>query len=370
MRRYLPTLMSLVMLFLACSGCNTSAGEGNAAGEQEKICHRTPPPEGSEFTSEYSGDSEPTPTVSTEPTTRSAPLYDQIYAGLKPFNLKFKTMFDTPYSDISQRDAVKEEALEYLRGELYKKRVTGWQGWVVQTGMAALEYGHGGIDPNKDYSNLVLLSMRDPYSRPPDTKGDYGYFRQLAEPLVLLPDTRDTSGQEMCIGQKVEFSGDASWSPTLRFFQPTIYLTGATTNVIEDALGEHTTAPDLRDVVIRVEQTEGFTGRKSFVLTMYGDGTVIFEGLSLPKIDGFLILTVDKAAVHQLVEEFDNMGFYSMQDSYEGCCDSNKRILSITRGGETKHVYHDGASPDAPDELWELEENIFEVANIAQVLGW
>jgi hypothetical protein len=368
MKRHLSTLIQLFLLLLACAGCNTSLGGDNAAGE--KICHRTPASEGSEITSEYADNAEPAPTaLPTQPITGSAPFYDQIYAGLKPFNLKFKTMFDKPYSDISQRDAVKEEALEYLRGELYQKRVTGWQGWVVQTGIAALEYGHGGVDPDEDYSNLVLLSMTDPFSPPPKLKGDYGYIPQLAEPFVLLLDTRDTSGQEICIGQKVEFSGDASWSPTLRLFHPTVYLTGATTFVLEDTLSERTTTSDLRDVVIRVEQIDGWSGMTSFVVILYGDGTVIFEGLFLSKIDGFLIATVDEAAVRQLVKEFDNAGFYLMQESYDGCCDVNKSILSITRGDETKSVYHDGGSPDAPDELWALEEKIFEVTNIAEMLG-
>jgi hypothetical protein len=320
--------------------------------------------------SDYSGDSEPTPTVSTEPTTGSARPYDDVYDGLKPFNLKFKEMFDKPNSDNTQRDAVKEEALEYLRGELYKKRVTAWQGWVVQTGIEAMKHGHGGIDPDKDYSNLVLLSMRDPFSPPPDNKGDYGYFPQLSEPLVLLLDTKDNSGQETCIGQKVEFGGNASWSPTFRLFQPTIYLTGATTFVLEDALSERTAAPDLRDVIIRVEQISGWTGMTGFVLTLYGDGTVIFEGLSLSKLDGFLITSVDKTGVRQLLDEFDKIGFYSMQDSYEGCCDFPDRILSITRGDETKRVLHNGGSQQAPDELWDLEEKIFELTNTTEWLGW
>ncbi|HEX9989154.1 MAG TPA: DUF6438 domain-containing protein [Chloroflexia bacterium] len=369
MRPYLSTLISLFLLVLASAGCNTSLGGGNAA--EEKLCHRTPASEGSKVTSNYADNAEPTPTaLPTQPTTGSAPPYDQIYAGLKPFNLKFKEMFDKPYSDISQRDTVKEEALKYLRRELYKKRVTGWQGWVVQTGMAALEYGHGGIDPDEDYSNLVLLSMRDPYSRPPDNKGDYGYFRQLAEPLVLLLDTRDISGQEMCIGQKVVFSGDASWSPTLRFFQPTIYLTGATTDVLEDALSERAVAPHLRDVVMRVERTEGFMGLKSFVLTMFGDGTVVFEGLFLSKIDGFLINTMEKTAVRQLLAEFDKAGFFSMPDSYDGGGDFHQWDISVTTGNETKYVHHHGGHRPPPEELLALEEKILELTNTAEWLGW
>jgi hypothetical protein len=105
---------------------------------------------------------------------------------------------------------------------------------------------------------------------------------------------------------------------------------------------------------------------------MYGDGALIFEGLSLSKIDGFAIRTIDEAAVRRLLADFDKAGFYSRQDYIQdnnSGADFSERVVTITTADVTKRVYHYTGNPRG-QELLEPEERIFELTNTAEWFGW
>jgi hypothetical protein len=125
---------------------------------------------------------------------------------------------------------------------------------------------------------------------------------------------------------------------------------------------------------VQYEFILGFVGTTLFELTVYGDGTVVFESNSstLVKVAGFRISNIGEEKIRELLAEFDRAGFYSMHDytlDSDSGADFSESVITITRGSTTKRVYHYLGNPKAPETLNQLEKRIVEITNTAQWLG-
>lgn len=121
---------------------------------------------------------------------------------------------------------------------------------------------------------------------------------------------------------------------------------------------------DSSNAVITLERTACFGTCPAYYVTLYGNGTVTYEGESFVAVKGMQKSQVDPQAVKGLVDEFYNAGFFSLRDRYEqSVTDLPSQTTSITIDGVTKTVYRYGFEPQ---KLAALEDKIDQVAETAK----
>ena len=124
---------------------------------------------------------------------------------------------------------------------------------------------------------------------------------------------------------------------------------------------------DIGDVVITLERTRCFGTCPVYRLTIYGDGKVVYQGEDFVKVKGTQTAHMVREKVEGLVNEFDKVRFFSLQDRYTGSVtDLPTTITSITIHGKTKTVRNYFG---APKELIALEEKIDETTHSKQWVG-
>jgi hypothetical protein len=125
---------------------------------------------------------------------------------------------------------------------------------------------------------------------------------------------------------------------------------------------------DIKNVVITLERTVCFGACPEYTLTIWGDGTVTYEGRRFVKIEGTRTITINEEKIRQLLSEFQRVDYFSLDDSYEefGATDMPSAITSLTINGKTKTVRHYHGDFTAPEQLTELEDRIDEIVNSDQ----
>jgi hypothetical protein len=129
------------------------------------------------------------------------------------------------------------------------------------------------------------------------------------------------------------------------------------------------------DLVITMANTVSaplYSGSE-YKLTIYANGTVVFDGIRHVKVAGQVTTTVPHERIQDLVKAFDQANFFSFRDydcSWIAPCLSGQptTILSITVNGRTKTVKHNHGDMSAPQTLVELERKILETVNSDQWL--
>lgn len=117
---------------------------------------------------------------------------------------------------------------------------------------------------------------------------------------------------------------------------------------------------ELEDVVITLERTRCFGFCPDYMVTIYGNGTVLYEGRDFVRVEGTQVSQVPEDEVKGLVDAFYEAGFFSMRDRYEEqVTDLPSQTTSITIDGTKKTVYRYGFQPE---RLVMLEDRIDEVA--------
>jgi len=78
--------------------------------------------------------------------------------------------------------------------------------------------------------------------------------------------------------------------------------------------------------------------------------------------------TIDKEKVGKLVNKFDSIDYFSLNDEYmeRTITDAPTVITSITFDGKTKTIKHYHGDFSAPEELTELENYIDEIIDTRQ----
>src|ERR1700730_2925658 len=118
---------------------------------------------------------------------------------------------------------------------------------------------------------------------------------------------------------------------------------------------------------ISLERTACFGTCPVYTLTVYSDGKVEYEGKEHVKEKGARSSKIDEKLFLRLLEKADEIGFFKLNDRYEGrVTDLPTRITTVTKGDVSKTVrnYYGG-----PKGLHDFEQLIDHVTNSAQWTG-
>jgi len=137
-------------------------------------------------------------------------------------------------------------------------------------------------------------------------------------------------------------------------------MAGATATGCTGSQPPTPTSGELKEVVITLERTACYGTCPVYTLTIYGSGTVIYEGKDFVKTEGSVESTISEEKINQLVSEFDKVDYFSLNDSYveRVITDAPSAITSITFGGKTKTIEHHHGDL--------MENRIDEIVNSAQ----
>jgi hypothetical protein len=99
-------------------------------------------------------------------------------------------------------------------------------------------------------------------------------------------------------------------------------------------------------------------------VTLYGDGTVRYDGKDHVRIRGNQTAVIAPDAVKSLVEEIERSGFYSLNDAYTqvSITDAPSAVLYVATDGKKKQVRHYLGDFKAPKILQVLENRVDELA--------
>ena len=139
--------------------------------------------------------------------------------------------------------------------------------------------------------------------------------------------------------------------------------------IVADCARTQTPTPtNLDEVVITLERTVCFGTCPEYKLTIYGNGTVEYEGKRFVKIEGKRTIAISEEKIRQLFSEFKKIDYFSLNDSYEEfmATDMPSAFTSLTVDGKTKTVRHYHGDFSAPKELTDLENKIDEIVNSNQ----
>lgn len=125
--------------------------------------------------------------------------------------------------------------------------------------------------------------------------------------------------------------------------------------------------------VITLERTTCFGTCPAYTLSIYEDGTVVYEGRQFVKRKGKARSRISKAALDELVREFDRINYFSLDDDYTGAQKNCKELwtdnptatTSLNWNGKSKVIrhYHGCRGSSVLEQLTALEDKIDEVAN-------
>jgi hypothetical protein len=113
---------------------------------------------------------------------------------------------------------------------------------------------------------------------------------------------------------------------------------------------------------IKLERTgcEGFC--PAYSVELFGNGTVLFNGLDYTAVKGKQTSQVSQVQIKELVDKFNKVDFFGLQEAYDIYrFDVPITTTSISLEGKTKIVKHSN-SPNVPEELLDLERKIEETA--------
>jgi hypothetical protein len=117
-----------------------------------------------------------------------------------------------------------------------------------------------------------------------------------------------------------------------------------------------------KDLVIGLERTMCPGACPDYSLFIHGDGRVVYEGRHYVAVKGRRKTSVSKASVKRLFDEFYRTDFYLLKDRYDPVAsDGAITKTSIRADGRKKEVVNCHPS-QAPEELYQLEQMIDEIA--------
>jgi len=117
------------------------------------------------------------------------------------------------------------------------------------------------------------------------------------------------------------------------------------------------------EVMITLERGGCYGTCPIYELKIHGDGSVIYKGEKHVNATGTRKTKISQAKVKNLVDEFYNVDYFSLKDSYEEpmATDRTTVVTSITVDDKTKTIRHYHGDMSAPEELGKLEDKIDQV---------
>ena len=123
-----------------------------------------------------------------------------------------------------------------------------------------------------------------------------------------------------------------------------------------------------QDVVITVERTMCFGFCPDYLLSIYGNGKVVYEGHYYVQVEGRRTTYISKRKVRELVDEFERIGFYKFDDHYAiGFTDMPSVLITINLEGKSKTIDIYGGG--APEEIMKLISQIEETVDVSRWVG-
>jgi hypothetical protein len=124
-------------------------------------------------------------------------------------------------------------------------------------------------------------------------------------------------------------------------------------------------------VAVTLERGACFGSCPIYTVTIYTDGTVVYNGERFVDVTGEQTGSIDPAEVEQLIAGFEASGYFDWNDSYTDAdvTDAPYITTSVTRDGETKQIVRYTGDGSAPLALPYLETWIDAVAHTAQWTG-
>ncbi len=125
------------------------------------------------------------------------------------------------------------------------------------------------------------------------------------------------------------------------------------------------------EVAVTLERGVCFGTCPAYRVTIYTDGTVVYEGERFVTVEGEQTSTIEPELVQQLIAGFEAAGYFEWDDEYTEMTvtDLPTVTTSVTRNGETKQITRYAGDSHAPLALPYLETWIDMVASTAQWTG-
>lgn len=116
---------------------------------------------------------------------------------------------------------------------------------------------------------------------------------------------------------------------------------------------------DYDNAAITLERAPCYGTCPVYSLTIFGNGTVVYEGRYHVVVVGKQTSEISREKVKELINYMHKSGFFSMEN-YGACCDAPKYTTSITMGSLSKTVIYNYYS--APSRLVDLDKKIDSIA--------
>lgn len=125
------------------------------------------------------------------------------------------------------------------------------------------------------------------------------------------------------------------------------------------------------EVRLTLERQPCFGACPVYTITIYADGTVVYNGERFVEVEGEQTSSIPPETVEKLVTIFEEAGYFDWEDEYveQTVTDLPYVVTSVTRDGETKQITRYTGDTNAPIELPYLENWIDEIVNSQQWVG-
>lgn len=124
---------------------------------------------------------------------------------------------------------------------------------------------------------------------------------------------------------------------------------------------------DIHNVVIMLQRSGCFGICPVYNVTIYGNGTVMYTGVVNVNTTGIQNSTISETQVRQLLSEFKNIDYFSLNETEIAShvmYDAPLFTTSLSINGKTKTIHH--YETTEPKELTVLENTIDQIVNSNQ----
>jgi hypothetical protein len=124
---------------------------------------------------------------------------------------------------------------------------------------------------------------------------------------------------------------------------------------------------DIQNVVITLKRSACFGICPTYNLTIYGNGTVIYEGTTNVNMTGIQISNITEDNLRLLISEFKKIDYFSLNETEIAghvVYDAPMFTTSLTINGKIKTIKHYETA--VPKQLTDLENKIDEIVTSSQ----
>jgi hypothetical protein len=121
---------------------------------------------------------------------------------------------------------------------------------------------------------------------------------------------------------------------------------------------------DVSGLIVRLERTSCLGTCPDYQVTIFGNGTVVYEGRHFVLVKGNRTRNISAEKVRQVLDKIFAIGYFSMKDEYtNGPTDFPTTFTYVSMKGREKRIedYY-----DAPKRLHELEDMIDQVSGVRE----